>query len=304
MVPKRPLRVASNFALIMKTPSYFLISSLAVVGLLTPEVRADENLFGWARGAETLPQGHVDLYQFNTLRTGKAAEDGSYNSYDFETEIEYGLTDKFQLGLSVAQNYFTGSALEGDDDGLTQTGYRFGGVAASGKYRFTSPFIDDFGLALVQQVGFNRHDETAGIVENHIFFAPTLVFQKNFLDNTLITVANVGIDFGWGKKPAEEYSKEMGLESRMGVSYRFAPQWFVGFEGRVRSEYPQFDITDNEHVAVFVGPNVHYGSEKFWATLSWAYQAYGHESDGQQEAHRAFAEQVQNEIRLKVGFNF
>ncbi len=282
-----------------------VLASLAFGALSSTASRADENLFGWVKGAETLPLGQIDFYQFTTMRTGKAAEDGSYNTYDFETEIEYGVTDKFQASLSVAQNYFSGSSLENDGDGLTQTGYRFGGVAASGKYRFKSPFIDDYGLALIQQIGYNRHDETAGIVENHVYLAPTLVFQKNFIDNTLVTSASVGVDFGWGKKPAEEYSKEMGLESRMGVTYRFAPGWFAGFEGRVRSEYPQFDITDNEHVVVFVGPNLHYANEKFWATLGWAYQLYGHESGpDQQEDDRAFAEQVQNEIRLKVGFNF
>ncbi len=288
----------------MTSTKHLLLISLASTALLSVESRADENLFGWTKGSETLPKGHVDLYQFTTLRTGKADGDGSYNAYDFETEIEYGYTDELQLALSVAQNYFTGSMLENDGEDLTQTGYRFGGVAVAGKYRFKSPFIDSYGLALNQALGYNRHDETAGIVENHIFVAPTLIFQKNFLDNTLITTASAGMDFGWGKKPAEEYSKEMGIESRMGISYRFAPGWFAGLEARVRSEYPQFDLTTNEHVAVFAGPNIHYGSEKFWATLAWAYQAYGHETDEQQDDDRAFAEQVQNEIRLKVGFNF
>lgn len=48
------------------------------------------------------------------------------------------------------------------------------------KYRFESPFIDGYGLALNQQNGFNWHEETAGIKENHLFVAPTLIFQKNF----------------------------------------------------------------------------------------------------------------------------
>ncbi|MEO7099407.1 MAG: DUF6662 family protein [Luteolibacter sp.] len=288
----------------MTIPTRFVLASFAMTSLLSLEARADENLFGWAKGSETLPKGHVDLYQFTTLRTGKADEDGSYNAYDFETEIEYGYTDEFQVALSVEQNDFSGSMVEDDGDGLTQSGYRFGGVAVSGKYRFKSPFIDGYGLALNQQFGYNRHDETAGIVEDHLFLAPTLIFQKNFVDNTLITTASLGFDMGWGKKPAEEYSKELGLETRMGVSYRFAPGWFVGLEGRMRAEYPQFDLGQFEHDAIFVGPNIHYGAEKYWATLGWAYQIYGHEADGQQEHNRAFAEQVQNEIRLKVGFNF
>jgi hypothetical protein len=288
----------------MKLAQSSLLASFALIPLLSDQSRADENLFGWSKGSETLPKGHFDLYQITTLRTGKADEDGSYNAYDFETELEYGVTNEFQMGLAVVQNYFTGSMLDNDGEDLTETGYRFGGIAASGKYRFKSPYIDDYGLAANLAIGYNWHDETAGITEHHTFVAPSLIFQKNFLDNTLVTTVSAGVDFGWGKKPAEEYGKEMGLESRFGATYRFAPGWFGGLEGRIRSEYPEFDITDNEHVVIFLGPTLHYGSEKFWATLAWAYQVYGRESDGQQENNRAFAEQVQNEIRFKVGFNF
>jgi hypothetical protein len=288
----------------MTIPSRALVASCSLASLLCVDSRADENLFGWVKGAETLPKCHIDVYQFTTLRTGKAKEDGSYNAYDFETEIEYGLLDQLQLALSVEQNVFSGNMLQSDDDELTRDGYRFGGISTAVKYRFKSPFIDGYGLALNQQLGFNWHDETAGIEENHIFVAPTLIFQKNFLDNTLITTISGGFDLGWGKRPAEAYSKELGIESKMGISYRFAPGWFVGLEGRVRAEYPEFDFGNFEHDSIFIGPNLHYGSEKWWATLAWAYQVYGHEADEQAEHNRAFAEQVQNEIRLKVGFNF
>ena len=280
------------------------LAVLALVSLCSLELRADENLFGWSKGSETLPAGHFDLYQFGTLRTGKGPSDGSYHAYDAETEIEYGFSDVFQIGFSLEQNYFDSSTFDNDGDKLTDNGYRFGGVSVSGKYRFKSPYLDGYGLALHQAIGFNRYDETAGIIEQHLYFAPTLIFQKNFLDNTLITTASLGCDFGWGKRPAEAYDHELGLESRMGISYRFAPGWFIGLEGRIRSEFPNFDLGFNEHYVIFAGPTLHYGSEKFWATLAWAYQLHGRESEGQEVHNRAFAEQVQNEIRLKVGFNF
>lgn len=62
---------------------------------------ADEQLFGFVRGAETLPQGRSEVYQFATLRTGKA--EGSYYGVDFETEVEHGFTDKLQASLSLEQ---------------------------------------------------------------------------------------------------------------------------------------------------------------------------------------------------------
>lgn len=265
---------------------------------------ADEHLFGWARGAETLPQGHFDVYEFLTLRYGKGPADGSYQAWDSETEIEYGITDRFQIGLSVEQNYFDTSTFKFDGDKLTDNGYRFGGAAITAKYRFKSPYIDDYGLAYYQTIGYNRYDETAGIIEQNFFIAPTLIFQKNFLDHTLITTGSVGFDLGWGKRPAEAYDHELGLEARAGLSYRFAPGWFIGLEGRIRSEFPNFDLGQNEHFVVFAGPSLHYGSERWWATLAYGYQFYGNESDGQAVSSRAFAEQVQNELRIKIGFNF
>src|SRR5216110_3170389 len=77
---------------------------LAIAAFFPRTAHADEHLFGWVRGAETLPHGRADAYQFITLRTGKAA--GIYRGWDFDTEVEYGITDKFQVGVSVEQHYF------------------------------------------------------------------------------------------------------------------------------------------------------------------------------------------------------
>ena len=117
--------------------------------------RADEQLFGFVRGAETLPQGKSELYQFVTLRTGKA--EGSYYGFDFETEVEHGFTDKFQASLSVEQRYISNHGVDGDRDALDDTdAYRFGGITASGKYRLWSPFKDPLGVALRLEGGYSH----------------------------------------------------------------------------------------------------------------------------------------------------
>ena len=59
--------------------------------------------FGWVRGAETPPAKHADAYQFITLRTGKRG--GTYNGWDFDTEVEYGFTDRLQASISVMNRY-------------------------------------------------------------------------------------------------------------------------------------------------------------------------------------------------------
>ncbi len=276
----RPIRIAAALLAFLPTPS-----------------RADEQLFGWVTGAETLPGGHFELYQFSTLRTGKPS--GPYYGYDFETELEYGFTDKFQASVAVVNRYFD---YDTEDLGNRQV-YRFGGIEVAGKYRVLSPFKDFIGLALRLEGGFLIHDDVGGFIEHEPFIAPGFALQKNFLDDTLIVALSGGVEWAWGKQPAEEYPREFSYSGGLGVSYRFARNWFIGAEAHARVEYPLFDLNFFEHGVVYAGPTLHYGGEKFWATLSWNYQVYG---EGVDESHtgQTFAEEQRNQFRLKVGINF
>ena len=293
-----PTTVLSRFTL----PAVgFLGGALAaLITLVAPatSARADENLFGYVTGAETLPQGHYDFYQTTTARTGK--DDGSYLAWDSETEIEYGFTDRFQATLGVDQHYFDIEGVPGLSD---QNRYRFGGVSVAAKYRHLSPFKDAVGLAYRVELGFHRYDEVAGIIERETLFAPSLALQKNFLDDTLITVVNAGFGMTWGKQPAEEYDYELALTGGAGISYRFAPGWFAGIEGRYRSEFPRMKLSEHEHSVFFAGPSLHYAAQTWWVTATWSNQIWGHEVDAPVSG-KAYAEESLNEFRLKVGFNF
>jgi hypothetical protein len=274
------------------------LTALAVLGGAIVSTRADEHLFGYVRGAETLPKGHADLYQFVTLRTGK--DRGSYYGWDSDTEVEYGFTDKFQMGFAVVQHFFD---IDDVPDLREGSFYKFGGVELSGKYRFKSVFKDGYGLAYRQEVAYLRYDDVAGIIQEEIDFAPELIFQKNFLDDTLIFAANAGTKFAWGKKPAEEYDYEITFQGAAGLSYRFAPNWFFGPEAHMRSEFPEFDFGFHEHSVIFVGPALHYGAKNWWGTFSYAYQIWGEGVD-EPSIGKTYAEEARNEFRLKVGFNF
>ena len=78
--------------------------------------QGDEQLFGFVRGAETLPAQRSELYQFITLREGKS--EGTYYGSDFETEYEYGFTNRFQASVSLEQHYFYNRGVNGDRDAL------------------------------------------------------------------------------------------------------------------------------------------------------------------------------------------
>lgn len=278
---------------------FLAFASFGASLLLTQtDVQADENLFGHVRGAETLPTGKADLYQYFTLRTGK--DSGSYHAWDFDTEYEYGITNELQVGVSIVQHYFNvrDNAELGDIEG-----YKFGGAEVSAKYRVLSPFKDPIGLAFRLETGYLSHDDVGGFDQEEILISPEVLIQKNFFDDTLILAANLGAEWAWGKQPAEEYNKEVSFDGALGLSYRFAPNWYAGVESRIRSEYPLFDLGFHEHTVVFVGPALHYGSEKWWATFSYGYQIWGTEVDPTVSG-KAYAEEARNEFRLKLGFNF
>jgi len=153
------------------------------------------------------------------------------------------------------------------------------------------------------EAGYLAHDEVDGLKQTEGYIAPQLILQKNYLDDTLIFDVNGGTEFAWGKRPAEQYPRELSLTGGAGVSYRFAPNWYFGVESHLRSEYPLFEFGNHEHTVVFAGPSLHYGAERWWVTLSYGYQIHGtginEPADG-----KTFAEEVRNEIRLKIGLNF
>jgi hypothetical protein len=190
------------------------------------------------------------------------------------------------------------------EDLRNQNRYRFGGVEGSVKGRLLSPFVDPIGLALRAETGYLAKDDVGGIRQQEWFFAPEIDLQKNFRDDTISWVLDGGAEFAWGKQPAEEYSRELSLQAATGLSYRFAPNWFVGGEARLRSEWPQFDLVDHfEHTVVYTGPSLHYGTQRWWVTASWLYQAWGR-GIGEGNQQQTFAEETEQVARLKFGINF
>ena len=277
-------------------------ASVAAFCLADHNSAADEQVFGFVHGAETLPKGRSELYQFVTMRTGKA--EGDYYGFDFETELEHGFTDKLQGSLSVVQRYINNHGVNGSRDELDDmNSYRFGGLEASTKYRLLSPFKDPLGVALRLEGGYLWHDEVGGLQESEFYIAPEVDLQKNFLDNTLITEAWLGTEWAWGKQPAEEYPREVSFQGGGGVSYRFAPNWFAGIESKARAEYPLFSVNNFEHAVIYAGPSLHYSSRRWWVTLTYVYQVWGSGVDEPSDG-KTYAEESDHQIRLKIALNF
>lgn len=266
---------------------------------------ADENLFGYAYGSETLPKGKSEAYVWITHRADK--DEGEYSATDYKLELEHGLTDRLQVSgyLNFASHKIEGLEPEFEDQ---DRAFDFQGAQVSLKYAILSPYKDPIGLAVYFEPGWSRIDKVGGDRTREIELETKLIVQKNFLQDQLIWVGNVTYEQEFEKEKengayADDWEKEAALEFSTGLSYRFAPNWFAGIEARYHSEYPDFpDEVDREHYAVFVGPSLHWGGERAWFTATWLPQVAGSPHAAGENLH--LEEHEKNEFRLKVGYNF
>jgi hypothetical protein len=94
-----------------------------------------------------------------------------------------------------------------------------------------------------------------------------------------------------------------------GLSYRFVSNWSAGLEFWNHHEFA--DATLHEHSAYFIGPTIHYGGERWWATLGFLHQLPIGQAFSQDNkefaAHDGYIFGDEHEkyyVRLRVGFNF
>lgn len=295
-----------------------IFKSLLIIGCLSffsAESSADENLFGYVRGSETLPASSWELYQILTSRTDKGA--GKYQALDSSTELEYGFSDKLSLigefkmqSINVSDLIIDAYIPKDNSYGLKPSGLE---IAA--KYNFLSPAKDDLGLTTLLALEYTWLDRHSGQGKDSTSVYLEFLFQKYFLEGQLIGVFNLGMEstyadrhnienlppgFEWPTEP----EMEIALKAGSGISYRFISNWFIGTESVYESEYET--AVGQERYSTFIGPTLHYGSEKYWGTLTWFSQINGGGPPypGQENTRLHLIEKTKQEVRLKIGYNF
>lgn len=288
---------------------------LCCAGLLAPLVcRADENLLGYVAGAEVIPRGGWELYNITTMRRDKDV--GYYQAFDNEIELEYGVSDRFNIfgGVNLLSVDTHGLSIDGYLPGGEDVGPELSGVELGGKYNFLRPAADGYGLSLRFGLDYSWLDHHSGEDKDTASFEVDLIGQKYFLDGQLIWVTNVGLEstyadrapiddlpegFDWPTDP----EMEIELKGGMGLSYRFVPNWYIGGEAIYETEFET--EVGQERWSVFAGPSLHYGSAKWWATLTYFPQITGGgEVFIDQTADLHLVEKTKQEVRLKIGINF
>ena len=288
------------------------------VALLGSSAFAGEGLFSRVYTTETVPQGHYELEQLIRSRDGRAY--GEYNALDFKSEIEYGVTDNFQVAFYLNTEYLHAKNAPDDSDpagdqpasqgGFNSNGYGLQSVSLELIYRVLSPITDPIGLAFYIEPEYDFRDmhdmlrEYPGF-ENEF----RILVQKNFDDDKLILAYNMvaEIEFFRYANQLQLWNGELDWNHELGITYRFANNFYAGLEARNHNEIGNFYTHD--HSLVWVGPTFHYAMPNVWGTLGILKQVYGVPNGlddvGSEQGNKLFLHSHENwEITAKVGFPF
>ena len=271
--------------------------------LPTPDARADENLFGYTYLTDVLPKGKWEFEQWVTARTGK--ESGRFLGTDLRTEIETGLTDRLQGSLYLNYNYFNIKGAHASSGPLNDRN-RFGisGTSAEFKYQLRSPYKDSFGLSLYLEPGYGTIEGSDGSRHQEIELEGKLILEKHWLEDTLIGAFNYTLEPEWARRAGNHaFDLSLKMEWTTGLTYRIAPHWYAGLETRAQTEFAGAALNKSKFVAAFAGPVLHYGAERWWATLTVLPQVWGW-PDARGKGGLALDDHERLEVRLKFGCNF
>lgn len=306
------------------------LTALAAAFIALP-AGADENLLGYVAGAETLPQGAAAAYFLATRRWDK--DRGEYTAHDYSLEYERGLTHRLTGGIELKGQSIDASGLviDGYMPGAENYGVKASGIEAKLKYSFLSPAKDNLGLSTTFSLQQNWLDPHSGKDKDVTKFELGLQLQKLLLEDQLSLMLNTGLEGTYAKRaaldPATQASAdaemqaltndasasfewptepEMEIEFKLGggAAYRFAPNWYVGAEALYETEFET--EVGQERWSVFAGPSIHYGGQKWWATLTWFEQLAGGKEQyiNQADDNLHLIEKTKHELRLKLGYNF
>jgi hypothetical protein len=297
-----------------------IIGSMALVSsLVSPlSVQAGENLFGYVTEADVLPKGALEGYVWMTRHEGK--DSGKYVSDRVRLELEYGLSDKWQMStyVNLSRTEFKNFVDSDGAGGTTPTradgkadfnsnGFDVSGLQVAFKRMFLSPAKDDFGLSLYLEPGISFVDPLTGEKVNGYSMEAKLILQKYFMDGQLVWAGNITAEYESDKlKYNGERSDAFSPKVTSGLTYRVANGWYAGVEAHLDQEslWTKQDKWQFDHWDLWAGPTIHYGGKAWWATLTAFTQVSGSPADFQQNRNVHLVDHEMRETRLKIGYNF
>ncbi len=221
----------------------FILSILCMSILPAASSLGGARHFTYVYEATTSAPGSVESENWITWQTHRP-NDRDFNQVDFRHELEFGITQRFQAAVYIADWSYESEAK-----------FRYQASALELIYNFTNPVIDPVGLSIYQEI-------KAG---DHTFESESKVIAQKNLGRWIIAY-NATLEAKW-----ESGDQEGELGQAAGVSYEVNPHWSVGGEILHEVAFPEW--ADAGQSVVWLGPNVSVRVGNWWATMSALSQA-------------------------------
>lgn len=221
----------------------------AVLSLSLSNASADERHFAFSYETITAAKGQVELENWITWQARRGNGDNT-NLWKFRTEIEYGITDRLQLGVYLANWNLT-------NDAAHDNSVRYESASAELIYRMSHPTTDAIGSAVYLEVEGGP---------NLFAVEGKLLLQKNI--GKLIIAWNGVLEAEWVGRGLRE--RTCKLEQTFGVSYQITPAFSAG--GELVHEVSFEDWSKSGPNILFAGPNVSWRFKRGYVTAATLFQ--------------------------------
>jgi hypothetical protein len=287
----------------MNSTAHRRLSGLIALALVsTATLLAHEEPFGYSRGAQSEAQGEWELTQWATARSAK--ESGRYWGLDLNTELEYGVTDRFQTAVYLNTAYHFLENSRGSSEAFEDRNqFGINGASFELKYQLLNPIHDHWGFAVYFEPGYGSIEGVDGSRHDEYELETRLILQKNFYDDRLVTVLNYTLEPEFERGADSPWSTNLKMEWTAGASWKLSQRWRVGVETRLATEFSDADLQRASYLVLSAGPTVHYTGDHFFATLTALPQVIGW-PDARGVAGLHLDEKEKLEVRLKVGTEF
>jgi len=238
---------------------WFLSNVLAAfLGVMTPQSAvAEDQPFLTLDTTDIEPEHGHELEQDFTWASGKPLQ--SFNTVMGESEFEYGWSDQLQLVLAADYDWTrTRDHTVPGTSALAET--RFDAVRGEAIYKATDVYFDPLGLGFVVSPSLG---ESVRSLETKI------LIQKNFLNDRLRAVVNLGGQFG-AERSGESWSDASALNLDAGVSYNITWDWSASLEFNAEHDFAGLLLNGRgrpSDTTYFLGPSVQFIAKPWTALL-------------------------------------
>jgi hypothetical protein len=245
-----------------------LATAIALSTATSPSAQSEDRIYSYLYPTTTAAKGEWECEHWFTYSAFN-----SMGRFDFRHEIEYGVTDRFQLGLSLANWRY-------EHPHAGKSGADFRSTSLEAIYNLTDPEHSPFGSALYGEISLG---------DQEFELEAKLLLEKNF--GPLNIAYNFKFESEWEGTNLGELDESNALFGNyLGASYPLLPGCRAGFE--LVHEWESENWKSRSDDDLYLGPSLSWSKGEFYLTATALWSLL--EAEGS----------PRNQVRLIAGFEF